>query len=182
MSRRLWLIVEGPDGAGKSTLAQQAAHMLASDGGGRPERPCFLQKLSYDSMRKDYVLPRMHTHLHVVQDRGPTSGLVYEPLMRGDKERLSWFDPLTDQVIEEGAAMIHVTAALPTLEDRLTNRGDDYVQPALLKDFLEGYEREVARWEDKGGIVETIDTTWAFPSATELALVLSLLRVKVEAG
>lgn len=173
---RIWVIVEGPDGAGKSTIAKQVAHILASEGRGRPERPVMLQKLSYDSPYNDYQLPGYYGQLHAVQDRGPMSGLVYEPLMRGDEERMSWFDPLSENVISMGAATLYVTASEGVLRERLEKRGDDYVGTEKLPDILEAYERESGRWKGKGGGMLTFDTTWEFPSETELALSLSRIR------
>lgn len=176
-----WVIVEGPDGSGKSYIAKECAHILASYGGSSPERPCILQKLSYDSPQEHYVCqPLQAMNLlgaHVVQDRGVLSGPVYEPIMRNDLERISWLDALVDNALLEGAVVLHVDADVGILQDRLEKRGDDYVSVDNLQDIQNGYAAIVERWVKNKGLLGRIDTTWDFPDRLALELILSSLEV-----
>lgn len=176
----LWVIVEGPDGAGKSWFAKEAAHVLASHGGGAPERPCVLQKLSYDSPRRDYcTLPEEWLiDMHVVQDRGALSGPVYEPIMRGDDERLAWLNECVAEAAAAGAVAFYVHADNPTLERRLIERGDDYVSVDKLLDIQAGYDRVMDAWCALGGFTVDFDTTHGFPDRLHLELVLSAVAGK----
>lgn len=179
MAEPAWFIIEGPDGAGKTTIAKDLAHILAH----RPDpRPCVLHCLDYDSRREEYVdLPVLWTEvqaLHVVQDRGALSGPVYEPLFRRDMARLAWLDPLVERAAEAGAMCIHVTASTALLEERVRARGDDYVNPELMQDIVDGYAAVLERWEAAGGALIELDTTWSFPSALEVEMAASTLLAK----
>lgn len=169
-------MVEGPDGAGKSTVAKEVAHILASHGGSAPELGCVLQKLSFDSRPGDYVNRPwrwLASDLHVVQDRGVISGPVYEPLKRNDPERMAWLQPLVADAVRLGPLVLYVDAHVDVLKRRLADRGDDYVQPEELEAIQKAYWRQMALWESLGGRVVTLDTTEAFYSRTALALALS---------
>jgi Mrp family chromosome partitioning ATPase len=178
VSGPLWYVVEGPDGAGKTSVAMQLASALSAEGGSAPKRPCVLQKLSYESdegMYVDLPLSLLERGLHVVQDRGALSGLVYEPIIRRDMVRLGWLEDCTRRAADEGAMLLHVTAALPTLEKRLRDRGDDYVTPEQLNAITAGYRGAVERWRNMGGAHTELDTTWSFPGRMEIELAASLL-------
>lgn len=179
----LWVIVEGPDGAGKSYVAKECAHILASHGGGAPERPCVLQKLSYDSPRIDYIdMPYdlRTTGFHVVQDRGVWSGPVYEPIMRNDIERLAWLDQLVDEALEHNPLVIWVDAHTGVLEDRLERRGDDYITVDKLLDICVGYQAMSERWLEGGGLFTKIETTWDFPDRLQLQMILTSLAAQAD--
>jgi thymidylate kinase len=173
-----WFVVEGPDGAGKTSIAKTLAHTLAH----RPDpRPCVLHCLDYDSIRAEYVnapLEWTQGGLHVVQDRGALSGPVYEPLFRRDMHRLAWLEPLVEEAAAAGALCIRVTAATAVLEERVTARGDDYINPDLMQDIVDGYAAVFERWEAAGGAVVELDTTWSFPSDTEIEMAASILAAK----
>lgn len=177
----IWVIVEGPDGAGKSYVAKECAHILASHGGSQPERPCVLQKLSYDSPRNHYVdYPAFYRRMdaHVVQDRGALSGPVYEPIMRNDLERLAWLDQLVWECVREGAVIIHVDADSHVLEERLEARGDDYITVDKLLDIQAGYHAIMKNWAALGGLSTRLDTTETFPDRLQLELILSAFATR----
>jgi thymidylate kinase len=168
-----WFTVEGPDGAGKSTIVKTLAHALAYR-----SRPVVLQTLYYDSDPGSYVIDPMHwvdAGLHVVQDRGALSGPVYEPLFRGDMDRLKWLDPLVEEAAVSGALLIYVYADVPRLMQRVEERGDDYITPDRLYDIEAGYKEALDRWDAAGGARVDIDTTDEFPDELMIKLKASLL-------
>lgn len=183
MSDPLWIMVEGVDGAGKTTIVQKAAIILARHEdslGGVGRQPVMVQCLSFNTPLEDYLavpaLARYESNCHVLQDRGVISGPVYEPIMRGDHDRLSWMLPLVPLAVEQGATVLFVDAALDKLVERVTSRGDDYVNVGHLLDLQEAYYREMENWKQLGGRSVTIDTTNSFPDELEIALALSMLR------
>lgn len=181
MKDPLWVIIEGPDGAGKTSIAQRCMTILGraeESPGGVGRRPVAMQCLSFNTSIKQYVEWPLHLLMvgcHVVQDRGVISGPVYEPIMRGDQERLDWMIPLVPEAASHGATVLYVDAALDVLEKRVRERGDDYIKPSHLKDLQDGYVREMAAWQELGGKSIYIDTTESFPDDDDLKLALSLL-------
>lgn len=180
----LWVMIEGPDGAGKTSIAQRCMTILgrAEDSpGGVGRRPVVMQCLSFNTPIQDYIDWPFHlVHemgCHVVQDRGVISGPVYEPIMRNDQERLAWMLPLVPEAAKQGATVLYVDAALDVLEKRVRERGDDYIKPSHLEALQAGYVREMARWQELGGQSIEIDTTEEFPDDDALKLTLSLLMV-----
>lgn len=176
----LWVMVEGVDGAGKTTIVQKAAIILGrleESPGGVGRRPVVVQCLSFNTPRYDYLsAPLTCPNCHILQDRGVISGPVYEPIMRDDQERLSWMISLVPQAAELGATVLFVDAHIDTLIDRVSERGDDYVDISHLKRLQDGYYREMDRWQELGGKFTVIDTTDHFPDELEITLALSLLQ------
>ena len=175
----LWVIIEGPDGGGKSYVAKECAHILASFGGGAPKRPCVLQKLSYDSPRRDYIERPLQllddAEVHVVQDRSVLSGPVYEPIMRNDLERMAWLEQLVHDAAKMNPAVIFMDADIGVLQDRLEKRGDDYITVDKLLDIQKGYEEIMTFWVELGCSFTRVDTTFDFPDRLQLELILSAL-------
>lgn len=178
----MWVMVEGVDGAGKTTIVQKCAIILGRtevSAGGVGRRPVSVQCLSFNTSYKDYiVVPTALRKIgcHILQDRGVISGPVYEPIMRGDRARLSWMLPQVEQAAELGATVMFVDADLKALTERVAERGDDYVNTSHLEALQEAYYREIEQWKGLGGKCITIDTTDSFPGELELTLALSLLR------
>lgn len=179
----MWIMVEGVDGAGKTTIVQKCAIILAraeSSPGGVDRRPVVVQCLSFNTPEDDYLaVPDdilRYGGCHVLQDRGVISGPVYEPIMRGDQERLSWMLPLVPAAVKHGAVVLFVDASLEALKKRIQERGDDYVDVSHLEALQQAYYHEIHEWKAIGGKCFTIDTTDSFPDELELELVLSLLK------
>jgi thymidylate kinase len=168
-----WVILEGPDGAGKSTMAAKVASVLADRG------PTVLQHLTSTSEWEEYVThPRMWTRwgLNVVQDRCALSALVYDPVLRGPykwpEERTR--DSLRD--VARRALVLHATADEADLAARLRERGDDLISEGMLHAILKNYWREMSWWRIEGGAtVREFDTSGGrFPTRLDLELELSI--------
>jgi len=168
-----WFMVEGPDGAGKSSIVKQLASVLSYR-----SRPVVMQHLYYDSKQSEYVtFPSLWRGrgMHVVQDRGALSGPVYEPLFRGDMDRLIWLDPLVEQAANSNALLVYVSADVGTLMERVEARGDDYVTTDRLADINAGYQEVLDRWRAVDGNMVMIDTTTSFPDDLQIQVMASIL-------
>ena len=177
----IWVIFEGPDGAGKTGLAAATATILAdprTNGGA----PTVLQHLTSTSDFEEYCQPRMWTrvNLNVVQDRSLISDLVYAPVWKGIPSRLG-----EERVRREMkthaylALVIHVTASEEVLLQRMRDRSDmrEAADPeeGQMHALLKNYWREMSWWRSIGATLLEIDTSDGhFPSGIELELLLSV--------
>lgn len=183
-----WIVFEGPDGAGKTTLAAKAATILAdprTPGGG----PTVLHHLVSTSEFEEYDRPRMWTRagLNVVQDRCLLSDLTYAPVMFGGPSRMGEERvrrQLKLHALEVG--VVHVTASEDELLERMRVRADGRPgadpDPAQVHAVLKNYWREVGWWRDNGASVYEVDTSGGnFPEGLELEMLLSLLMEEMAA-
>jgi hypothetical protein len=169
----IWVIFEGPDGAGKSSLADRTARYLSDTQG-----PTVLQHLTSHSAFGDYYgPPRLWTGggLNLVQDRCAISDLVYAPVLASRASRFGE-GRVREQLktLVYRAIVVWVTADEETLVKRLQDRGDDLITEDMLNLILENYWREMGWWRDHGATMHMIDTTDGFPSDLELQLSLSV--------
>jgi len=124
------IIVEGPDGAGKSTLIQQ---LLASHPGstmkhfGAPKNDD--ESYNYWQVYMDAINEADPTKLTIF-DRSWYSDLVYAPVMRNrDEMDLRHVKLLEAFVVSHGGGyVIYLTATLNVLWKRCTVRGEHYVK------------------------------------------------------
>lgn len=187
----IWVIFEGPDGAGKTGLAAATATILA-DPRTKGGAPTILQHLTSASEFEEYCKPRLWTRasFNVVQDRSLISDLVYAPVWKGIPSRLGE-ERVRAQMRTHAyhALVIHVTASEEVLLDRMRERNDtrEGADPGegQLHALLKGYWRELGWWREQGATIYEVDTTEGhFPSGIELELLLSagLEEVAVERG
>jgi thymidylate kinase len=162
---------EGPDGAGKSTLALKVAHRLATEVG-----PTIIQKLTYDSKEEEY-LELLNSEYCVVQDRTYLSDEVYGPIFAGGPRFGIAFLADCDQAFHlREAKVVLVTAAPWILELRLktetgsglarARRNDSYIELDKLKKIHHSYED---MWNsDRIERGHRYDTSARFPSEDEV--------------
>lgn len=147
------IIIEGPDGAGKSTLAQSLAdaldmNILKMTANGGQSVPEYLQKLACDG---------------VIIDRCWVSEQVYSDLFgrepridNDDAEALSEFCVLT------GIPIIVLLPPLHVVISRLNERGDEYAD-VVCPNIVEIYKRyqKWAEAHDAAIVLEDNDPTTA---------------------
>lgn len=123
-------IVEGPDGAGKTTLVEKILKSnrnarLMHFGAPKNDEDAFAYYKVYAqaiaSKQEDEVL---------VFDRSWYSDMVYGPVMRNRQEMTQEHaDMLSAMVVASGGgSIIYCTAPIKTLWSRCTRRGETYIQ------------------------------------------------------
>lgn len=143
------IVLEGPDMAGKTTLARN----ISVDSALRGFHITQLKRgpLHGDPMHEylDFLAAltteRRHSNEVIIMDRWHVGELIYGPLLRG-QSRLSLAQAAyVENVIQTfGANFWHVTADLPTLEDRYDIRGDTLIKKQWLGQLSDEYFRYVA--------------------------------------
>jgi thymidylate kinase len=118
------IIIEGPDGSGKTTLAQKIALQAGYE---------YVHNIQpmYDG--DDAYMAQMYadlikSHSNLVLDRAWYSEMAYGPTMR-DHSSISYPDMywLEELVAKKGGMIIYCTDNVSTLWKRCQRRGEDYV-------------------------------------------------------
>lgn len=137
----MFIFLEGPDGAGKSTLAKTMSEQLGYD----------IVHFSYprnqhekDAMFEMYT-DFIHGNHNLIVDRCWYSDMVYARPVRKESPSISIHQmyELEKLVISEGGGIvIHCTDNIGRLWERFQARGDDYVNAdfQLLNAIKKGYE------------------------------------------
>ncbi|MNU34852.1 SPBc2 prophage-derived uncharacterized protein YorR [compost metagenome] len=119
------IILEGPDGAGKTTLALQLSLMtgypIQHRSKPETEEEKQLMYFEYEEM--------CHSYTDLIVDRCWYSEMVYGKVMRDqsyiDSNQMLYFE---DGIKSFGGGMIiHCTDKIETLWERLQSRGEDYI-------------------------------------------------------
>lgn len=129
------IILEGPDGAGKTTLANQL-HLLLPYSWRLHRGP--LRRDPFDEYEAD--LETWDGYTPIICDRWHLGELIYGPILRG----ASQLDKVARWHIEafllaRGALQVIITAPLAELRQRLNARGDELVTPEMLYEISDGY-------------------------------------------
>ena len=147
----MWVALEGPDGAGKTTLAQKLAKRIEVESGCQAEvnhvgPPASFEtvvdenlerRLSYVPGKQQVVFVRLHWGC-------PVYGPIYRPELNidgyGDLGPNRWkYIELSLAAI--GAVTVLVTGDPDVLVARINERGDDYVDTKDIRQICETYER-----------------------------------------
>lgn len=142
------MLLEGCDGVGKSTLAQDIVHQIKRD---HPDDEVHLLHAgplktdpytAYLEPLKDY---QPDTGVHYVLDRWHIGELIYGPLYREksaiDFNTLAFIEFTLNNI---GATLIHVTQSLPEIRRRLEERGEDFLQPEHVEHVWRSFGSETS--------------------------------------
>lgn len=156
------IIIEGPDGAGKSTLAKSLAraldmNILKMTANGGQSVPEYLQKLACDG---------------VIIDRCWVSEQIYSDLF-GREPRIDNDDAesLTEFCWRAGIPIIVLLPPLHVVISRLNKRGDEYAD-VVCQNIVEIYKR-YQEWAEKHGaaiVLEDNDPTTAMEEVLKCML------------
>lgn len=166
-----WIVLEGPDGGGKSTLAASLARHISYEHGAT-----VLQSLRQHSAESEYIQQPLRFNLaglHVVQDRSLLSRIAYQPVALVPGAEAHDLDEAREAFasVAHKVAVLHLTADEDVLAERISD--DPYFHPDMLGPLLKSYWKTMAWWESVGGWVHTIDTSDWFPGVDHALLALS---------
>lgn len=133
------IIIEGPDGTGKTTLAE---YLSATTGypikhRSKPKDEQERQ-LMYDDYRND-----IKSGKHMIWDRGFYSEMVYGPLMRDQSYiSLKQMEEFEQLILTNGGLVIHCTGEPVELYKNATTRGETYITELhLMEKLVDSYEK-----------------------------------------
>lgn len=130
------IIIEGPDGSGKTSLANQLSRQT-----GYPiiHRSSPKTEEEKKQMLAEYLLT-IKSNKNVIFDRCWYSEMVYGPVMRDDSViSFPGMYELERMLAKTGAIVIYCTGPEPALWMRCTKRGEDYI--TCRDDFKEIHAR-----------------------------------------
>lgn len=118
------IIIEGPDGSGKTTLANQLSRQTGYKIIHRTRPKTEEEK----AIMMDEYLQIIRSRENVIFDRSWYSEMVYGPVMR-DASVISYSQmyDLERRLMKVGAMIIYCTDAKPVLWARCQERGEDYI-------------------------------------------------------
>lgn len=172
------ICLEGPDLAGKTTIAQWMQVELT-------RRNVVTTYIKRGPIREDpmteYLRPLdalLEFNLKIPQtlilDRWHVGELIYGPLLRGRSELTARQADYLEMVMQTlGCTFVHVTAPIPTLQDRWDVRGDSLVKREWLHRISDEYWDYVSTRRHWDSISTTLYTEF-FPLT--LPLTSSLIR------
>lgn len=132
------IIIEGPDGAGKSTLAKKLSKQT-----GYPIKRFSYPRTSEEQLKMhDTYREIITTENNFIMDRCWYSEMVYGPIKRDQSwitvEQMYTYEKI---LATQGAMIIHCTDSTYTLWGRATERGEEYVTTyEQLNNIKNGYE------------------------------------------
>ena len=124
-----YILVEGPDGAGKSTLVKNLKEQFGD------RAVCYHFGVPADHTKQynlyaDTILKHENTNAVVIFDRGWYSDRVYAPIMRHREEMSRKQAKELDKIVKVtgGGVILYCTADIDTLWDRCQQRGETYIE------------------------------------------------------
>lgn len=168
----MFIILEGPDGAGKSTLARNLTYTLSQRYStdsvtllhkGPPTLPSLEE---YRAPLYDYIPGAGN---HIVCDRWHVGELVYPPVLGRESDMsLAIFRQIEIFLHWQRAIIVHVTAKPEVLGRRLITRGDALIKNEMLPEILKNYKQAL--------------NMSILPVITTQSVTLIITRAEVEEG
>lgn len=154
-----FIVLEGVDGAGKSTLAdaivQELQERFPEDSVG-VFHSSQLQRDPFDEYALAHESYRPNSGMHVVCDRLHWGEMIYGPLYRGEsKLSTAGFRWVELYLRARGATVWHVTAPLRTIQKRLVTRGEDYLETHHVEHVWDQFGHVAKHSMLTGGTIDT---------------------------
>jgi thymidylate kinase len=146
------LVLEGPDGVGKSTLAERLSARYGFQVVHSPQTPDHLDLA-------DRYRSLLDGAGRILFDRCFVSELVYGPLYRG-RSRITWSQAidLAESVIARTGLIVHLTAPPAVIRRRLLDRDGEAVSLEEISTLVTCYQRVFSSLADYTRVL-TLDTT-----------------------
>jgi thymidylate kinase len=146
------LVLEGPDGVGKSTLAEHLSARYGFQVVHSPQTPDHLDLA-------DRYRSLLDRDGRILFDRCFVSELVYGPLYRG-RSRITWSQAidLAESVIARTGLIVHLTAPPAVIRRRLLDRDGEAVSLEEISALVTGFHRVFSSLADYTRVL-TLDTT-----------------------
>jgi thymidylate kinase len=153
------LVLEGPDGVGKSTLARRLSTRHGFQVIHSPRTPDHLDLVN----RYREILAGTG---RILFDRCFISELVYGPLHRG-RSRITWSEALdlAESVTDRRGLFVHLTAPAPIIRRRLLDRDGEAASLDEVAALVTGYQRVFTTLADYTKVLALDTTTLELPSA-----------------
>lgn len=138
------IIVEGPDGAGKSTLVNQLTEYIIHSTHARVMRLHARSPKPGSDSFKEYVVPllgyRPYDPFHVICDRWHLGERVYPKILGRETDMTrEVFDRVEGFLDSRGAILVRPYVSVSTLKERIIRRGDDLIVPEMMGNIAYGY-------------------------------------------
>ena len=171
----MWLIVTGPDKAGKSTLCK-----ALSDDLGLPIRKCThdIEHGALGSIIQEHTM-LANKEENVLWDRWHyPEDIIYGAIVEHRPSVLSFYAPQVEYRMTEeiGAVYVHVTAEKITLVERYEASGDDYLSVEELMEVKDWYDYFM---KNTTVPVVTINSSWCTPEEMVELVLSDLRRLKI---
>lgn len=130
-------IIEGPDGAGKTTYAEFLSSVT-----GFPVRHFSNPKSEQEKAKMfDMYVEALEKNDNVIFDRSWISDMVYGPVLRGGATITpDQANMLGNMLAGKGGKVIYCTSDLRTLLERAYSRGEELIKPHQFVDIVNGYQ------------------------------------------
>lgn len=130
------IILEGIDGAGKSTLAEKLID--ASPIPARYEHRGPMEGTVTD----EYILPLLQVGQDelLITDRWHVGETIYGPIYRGKSVVAGPWNDIIEALLKDlGAVRVIMSPALSVIKQRLADRGEDYLKPEHVDAVYDSY-------------------------------------------
>lgn len=142
MSKKFFLVFEGVDGAGKSSLIRKINELTQvpythNDKNGSHDEGMVA---SYD-----YIEKMRNMDSCMIDRLVHTGEMVYAPIYRG-YDGYDYMEDLEEKMLEEfDILMVYVTANKKIIKERLESRGEDYIDLEDIEKIKNNYEKFLSK-------------------------------------
>ena len=150
----MFIIVEGPDGAGKSTAIAQLTHELWERGRGTvlvnpkrsPRQPALVEYVH----RLNWYQPE--SGIDLILDRSFYSENVYGPIWRQERHAPEILEACEAWALAKGAVVVYLDETDDTLVQRVTNDIEDdpdasNMDESLVRQYAQLYRQQAPTWK-----------------------------------
>lgn len=136
--KKTFIVFEGLDGTGKTSLAQMVAKIIDSEYTHNDKSKTYEEGKANSY---NYISTLRRSNEAVIDRLVHTGEAVYAPVYRG-YDGSDYFEDLESKMLEEfNIIIVYVTAKEEIIKSRLEYRGEDYIKTEDLNKLKENYER-----------------------------------------